>query len=162
MQALKEQIIDCLNSVPDPEIPVISVVELGIIRNIFMDEGKIEIIISPTYNGCPALDVIPELIREALVKEGINDVVVKNNIDEAWSTDWISQKGKKALNIYGIAPPEQRKPGQDFVPIEDRTIFCPQCKSSNTSMTSKFGSTPCKALFKCEDCLEPFDYFKCH
>ena len=157
-----QEIVKILKEVADPEIPVISLVDLGIIRDIKVDDNQITITISPTYSGCPALDVIPVLIHEALEKAGFSGIIVKNDISEAWSTDWISKEGKQALKAYGIAPPEQRGTDLQTIPFEERIVLCPQCGSANTSMTSKFGSTPCKSLFKCNDCLEPFDYFKCH
>ncbi|MDV3257542.1 MAG: phenylacetate-CoA oxygenase subunit PaaJ [Sphingomonas sp.] len=131
----------------DPEIPVISVVDLGIVRAI--EEGRV--IITPTYSGCPATDVIERSIREALDSNGFRNVEIETRLDPPWTTDWISEAGKARLHDYGIAPPELAK-----------TATCPRCGSTSTREISRFGSTPCKAQWQCQDCLEPFDRFKCH
>ncbi|MEO7787025.1 MAG: 1,2-phenylacetyl-CoA epoxidase subunit PaaD [Sphingomicrobium sp.] len=136
-----------LATVPDPEIPAISVVELGIVRGI--EDGAV--IITPTYSGCPATLVIEQSIREALDAAGYRDVMIRTVLAPPWSTDWISEVGKAKLTAYGIAPPDLAK-----------TATCPQCRSTNTQEVSRFGSTPCKAQWRCLDCLEPFDRFKCH
>ena len=154
--------MEILEVVAYPEIPVISIVYLGIVRRVEITTEGLEIDLSPTYSGCPALDVIPILVKEALAKEGITDVVVKNVISPAWSTDWISEAGLQKLNAFGITPPHRTADQQSQVPLEEREITCPRCKSTNTRLISRFGSTPCKAAFQCADCLEPFDYFKCH
>ena len=148
-----------LETVQDPEIPVISVVDLGIVRKIEISEQGVEINITPTYNGCPALDVIPIMIKEAVEKQGIGPVTVRNVLSPAWSTDWISEGGRERLQAFGIAPPN---PADARIELEDRAIPCPRCSSVNTRLISRFGSTPCKAAYQCNDCLEPFDYFKCH
>lgn len=136
-----------LETVMDPEIPVISVVDLGIVRSI--EEGRV--IITPTYSGCPATDVIERSIREALDSNGFRNVAIETRLDPPWTTDWISEAGKARLHDYGIAPPELAK-----------TATCPRCGSTSTREISRFGSTPCKAQWQCQDCLEPFDRFKCH
>lgn len=136
-----------LETVMDPEIPVISVVDLGIVRAI--EEGRV--IITPTYSGCPATDVIERSIREALDSNGFRNVAIETRLDPPWTTDWISEAGKARLLDYGIAPPELAK-----------TATCPRCGSTSTREISRFGSTPCKAQWQCQDCLEPFDRFKCH
>ena len=151
-----------LEGVADPEIPVISIVDLGIVRRVEVTPDGLQIDLSPTYSGCPALDVIPILVREALATEGIDNVKVKNVISPAWSTDWISENGLKKLNAFGITPPHRTTDQESQVPLEEREIGCPRCASTNTKLISRFGSTPCKAAFQCQDCLEPFDYFKCH
>ena len=136
-----------LETVMDPEIPVISVIELGIVRDIDADK----VTITPTYSGCPATDVIEQTIREALDANGYRDVAIKTVLAPPWTTDWISDSGKAKLLAYGIAPPELAK-----------AATCPRCGSTNTEEVSRFGSTPCKAQWRCKDCLEPFDRFKCH
>lgn len=159
----EKEIMAILETVPDPEIPVISIVDLGIVRRVSISNGKIEIDLTPTYSGCPALDVIPILVHEALAKHEIQDATVKNVISPPWTTDWISEEGKKKLNAFGIAPPTGQIADPDsMIPLEEKTIHCPRCGSKNTTLVSRFGSTPCKAAFKCDDCLDPFDYFKCH
>ena len=136
-----------LDAVMDPEIPVVSVMDLGIVRHI--ESGKV--IITPTYSGCPATDVIERTIREALDANGYRDVAIETVLAPPWTTDWISDEGKRKLRDYGIAPPELTK-----------AATCPQCGSTDTEEVSRFGSTPCKAQWRCKDCLEPFDRFKCH
>ena len=136
-----------LETVMDPEIPVVSVVDLGIVRDVADDR----VTITPTYSGCPATEVIERSIREALDAAGYRGVKVETELSPPWSTDWITDKGKAALNAYGISPPELAK-----------AATCPQCGSTETEEVSRFGSTPCKAQWRCKDCLEPFDRFKCH
>ena len=136
-----------LETVMDPEIPVVSVVDLGIVREI----GADRVAITPTYAGCPATEVIERTIREALDAAGFNAVRIETELSPPWTTDWITDKGKAALKAYGIAPPEVAK-----------TATCPQCGSTETEEVSRFGSTPCKAQWRCKACLEPFDRFKCH
>lgn len=136
-----------LETVMDPEIPVVSVIDLGIVRTI--KAGKVTI--TPTYSGCPATDVIERTIRDALDANGYREVAIETVLTPPWTTDWISEQGKEKLRAYGIAPPELA-----------RAATCPQCGSTNTEEVSRFGSTPCKAQWRCKDCLEPFDRFKCH
>ena len=136
-----------LETVMDPEIPVVSVVDLGIVRDVSEDR----VTITPTYSGCPATEVIESSIREALDAAGYRGVKVATELSPPWTTDWITDKGKAALNAYGISPPELAK-----------AATCPQCGSTETEEVSRFGSTPCKAQWRCKDCLEPFDRFKCH
>jgi ring-1,2-phenylacetyl-CoA epoxidase subunit PaaD len=136
-----------LETVMDPEIPVVSVVDLGIVRGV-SDE---RVSITPTYSGCPATEVIERTIREALDAAGFRDVAIETELAPPWTTDWITDKGKAALKAYGIAPPELAK-----------AATCPQCGSTDTEEVSRFGSTPCKAQWRCKSCLEPFDRFKCH
>jgi ring-1,2-phenylacetyl-CoA epoxidase subunit PaaD len=156
-----QPIWESLQGVKDPEIPVVSVVDLGMIRAVRIDNGQVHIDISPTYSGCPAMDVIPILVRQAVEEAGYSDVRVQNVLSPPWTTDWISAEGKARLRAFGIAPPIGRTTDLDD-DLEERNIPCPQCGSTNTTLVSRFGSTPCKAAFKCEACLEPFDYFKCH
>lgn len=149
------QVWTWLEQVPDPEIPVISVVDLGIVRDIrWNDEGLI-VTVTPTYSGCPATEVIARDIRDALIARGIENVRIETKISPAWTTDWISERGRERLREYGIAPP-----ASSLVQIEN--VACPRCGSHDTEMISRFGSTPCKAIYRCRACLEPFDVFKRH
>jgi ring-1,2-phenylacetyl-CoA epoxidase subunit PaaD len=136
-----------LKGVPDPEIPAVSVLDLGIVRSV--EEDKV--IITPTYSGCPATQFIEQNIRDALDAAGYRDVAIETRLAPPWTTDWISEAGKEKLRAYGIAPPDLAK-----------TATCPQCGSTDTEEISRFGSTPCKAQWRCKSCLEPFDRFKCH
>ncbi len=136
-----------LKDVPDPEIPAVSVIDLGIVRSV--DEEKV--VITPTYSGCPATQFIEESIREALDAAGYRNVAIETRLAPPWTTDWISEEGKTKLLAYGIAPPDLAK-----------AATCPQCGSTDTEEVSRFGSTPCKAQWRCRVCLEPFDRFKCH
>ena len=154
-----------LETVNDPEIPVLSIVDLGIIREVEIvpDETgneSIKVTITPTYSGCPAMDVISIQIKMALFANGFNKHIIQQALSPAWTTDWITENGKQQLKAYGIAPPVGKS--FDNAYLEDLVIECPQCNSTNTALVSAFGSTACKALFKCNDCKEPFDYFKCH
>ena len=136
-----------LETVMDPEIPVVSVIDLGIVRGVEADK----VTITPTYSGCPATDVIERTVREALDANGYREVGIETVLTPPWTTEWISEQGKERLREYGIAPPELTK-----------SATCPQCGSTDTEEVSRFGSTPCKAQWRCKDCLEPFDRFKCH
>jgi ring-1,2-phenylacetyl-CoA epoxidase subunit PaaD len=147
----KDQIWDWLDAVPDPEIPVISVVDLGVVRDVSVSEEGIEVTITPTYTGCPAMSVIAFDIEMALAQKGVENITLKTQIAPAWTTDWLSKKGRARLEDYGIAPPQ----------VAGGPERCPQCKSTNVERISQFGSTPCKAQWRCQSCLEPFDYFKC-
>jgi ring-1,2-phenylacetyl-CoA epoxidase subunit PaaD len=158
---LEKEIYTLLESVKDPEIPVLSVVDLGVVRSVRPGQGKeIKVIITPTYSGCPAMDTIEREIIETLKKAGF-EPHVETKISPAWTTDWISKKGLDNLEAYGIAPPNEVTSDKSFITGKTKNVRCPQCKSLNTAMISQFGSTACKALYKCEDCLEVFDYFKC-
>lgn len=157
----KQEIWNVLHSVYDPEIPVISVVDLGMIREVRTDGERVEVDVAPTYSGCPAMDVIPILIRQALLAEGFQEVLVRNVISPPWTTDWITDEGKRRLEAFGIAPPVGRADADREEDV-DKEIPCPHCGSTDTVEVSRFGSTPCKAAYKCKACLEPFDYFKCH
>ena len=143
-----------LETVSDPEIPVLSVIDLGIIRDIILNGDETEIIITPTYSGCPAMDAISMDIRLKLIEHGYQKIKITSVLSPAWTTDWMTEAGKKKLNQYGIAPPLGRNVGAG--------VSCPQCGSADTKLLSQFGSTSCKALYQCNDCKEPFDYFKCH
>jgi ring-1,2-phenylacetyl-CoA epoxidase subunit PaaD len=152
-----------IEQVNDPEVPVLSVVDLGIIRDIRSDEGEIRITLTPTYSGCPAMDVIRMNIRMVLLEHGYKNITLTTVLSPAWTTDWMSERGKEQLKAFGIAPP---LPVQQFCRPElfgrEEAIGCPHCHSYHTTRISEFGSTACKALYRCEDCKEPFDYFKCH
>lgn len=150
-QVSTDQIWHWLDTVPDPEIPVISVVDLGIVRGVEWDNDTLEVSVTPTYSGCPATSIIALDIETALLDRGIKDVRIKTQISPTWTTDWLSKKGRAKLEDYGISPP--RAVGEP-----ER---CPRCKSKAVERISQFGSTPCKAQWRCTDCLEPFDYFKC-
>jgi ring-1,2-phenylacetyl-CoA epoxidase subunit PaaD len=149
-----------LLGVSDPEIPVLSVMDMGVIRKVEIDGKKIRIDLTPTYSGCPAMDTIATDIKLALDGLGY-DTTVNLVLSPAWTTDWITARGRKKLEEYGIAAPMDENMDKRALFNEERLVKCPQCQSTNTTMVSQFGSTACKALFKCEDCLEPFDYFKC-
>jgi ring-1,2-phenylacetyl-CoA epoxidase subunit PaaD len=150
-QATTDQIWKWLDAVPDPEIPVISVVDLGIVRGVDWKDGTLEVAVTPTYSGCPATSVIAMDIETALVDRGVEKVRIQTQISPAWTTDWLSDKGRAKLEDYGISPPRAAGGPER----------CPRCKSQALERISQFGSTPCKAQWRCKDCLEPFDYFKC-
>lgn len=154
---------DVLQAVPDPEIPVLSVVDLGIVRYVHQrNDGVLCVGISPTYSGCPATAVIKQSVKEALHSAGFAKVQVDDVLAPAWTSDWISTQGREKLREYGIAPPAQTVSSLRDVLHPELRIECPLCHSSATQKISEFGSTPCKALYRCTSCLEPFDYFKCH
>lgn len=146
-----DQIWQWLDAVPDPEIPVISLVDLGIIRDVEWQDDSLVVTVTPTYSGCPATTIINLDIETALRDRGIGKLALRTQLAPAWTTDWISKKGRAALETYGIAPP-QPAGGPDR---------CPHCRGRDLEKLSQFGSTPCKAQWRCRDCLEPFDYFKC-
>lgn len=155
-----------LNTVTDPEVPVLTILDLGIVRDVVLkvspfgeDVEGAEVIITPTYSGCPAMDMIAMNIRLALAEHGYKHVKITSVLSPAWTTDWMSEEGKRKLKEYGIAPPSELA---RFNRPESLVIQCPLCNSSNTKLISEFGSTACKSLYQCNDCKEPFDYFKCH
>lgn len=150
-----------LSGVLDPEVPVLSIQDLGIIRKIEMDGNKPIITITPTYSGCPAMTVIEVEMRAALLTAGIEEFEIKTVLSPPWTTDWISPQGLEKLREYGIAPPEKSSSSKLVLFGKESEITCPQCGSKHTEMVSRFGSTACKAMYKCLDCKEPFDYFKC-
>lgn len=163
----KEAIWKILETVTDPEVPVLTVTDLGIVRDVNLHaidgEEIIEVLITPTYTGCPAMDVIAMNIKFALMEGGYKHVKVTSVLSPVWTTDWMSEEGKKKLKEYGIAPPNPRQQVcNDRLFAADEAVQCPHCESYHTHRVSEFGSTPCKALYQCDDCLEPFDYFKCH
>lgn len=152
-----------LQTVTDPEIPVLTVEELGIIREVRMgSDGVLEVVITPTYSGCPAMGVIEVNIRAALQEGGLDPVRIITVLSPAWTTDWLTPSGREKLKAFGIAPPAEASLDKKALMGERKALQCPHCGSTNTEMISQFGSTSCKALFRCHDCLEPFDYFKCH
>jgi len=152
-----------LDEVADPEVPVLSIIDLGIVRDVFVDSaiGSVRVVITPTYSGCPAMDVIAMQIRMCLLSKGAKQVLVENQISPSWTTDWMTEKGKEKLEVYGIAPPK-RKSANPLALFEEDAVTCPKCKSNDTVLTSQFGATSCKALYKCNHCKEPFEHFKCH
>lgn len=157
--AVKDEIESILALVKDPEIPVLSIADLGIVRRVEEEEdGHLVVVITPTYSGCPATEVIEADIADMLKLHGIIDFEIRSEISPAWTTDWITVEGRRKLQEYGIAAPANK--GKAAL-LGHEEVVCPQCKSVNTERVSEFGSTACKALYKCRDCLEPFDYFKC-
>lgn len=159
-----ERIMEWLAQVPDPEIPVISVVDLGIIRKVSWRGDSCWITITPTYSGCPAMGQITQDVVRMLQLRGISDVRIETRLSPPWTTDWLSEKGREALKGFGIAPPGEQ--AIDISGISRQAtrpdVECPLCGSMNTRVISDFGSTPCKALYRCNHCAEPFDYFKAH
>jgi ring-1,2-phenylacetyl-CoA epoxidase subunit PaaD len=153
-------LIPILEEVSDPEIPVLSIMDMGVVRSALIINDLVEVEITPTYSGCPAMDVIGDDIEKALKDAGY-DSKIDLILHPAWTTDWITPKGRKALEDYGIAPPLEADADKDVLLNGKRIVKCTNCCSQNTILVSQFGSTACKALFKCEDCQEPFDYFKC-
>ena len=168
---VEQKIWKILEEVKDPEVPVLSIIDLGIVRNIQLTsplsssagEGPgVRLTITPTYSGCPAIDVIQMDIRLKLLEKGYKNITINQSLSPAWTTDWMTEKGRKQLKEYGIAPPN---PKQQFCSVEmfqQEAVQCPRCSSFHTEAISQFGSTACKALYRCLDCKEAFDYFKCH
>ena len=143
---------ELLSEVPDPEIPVINLVELGVVREVKIENEKVIVTVTPTYTGCPAKKLFNDLILEKLHKNGYADVEIITVLSPAWNTDWLSDETKQKMLDDGISPPTH----------DNAVVVCPNCKSTNTKTISDFGSTPCQSLYSCIDCLEPFNYFKCH
>lgn len=157
---LRAVVADVLGRIPDPEIPAVSIVDLGIVRDIVAEGGTLAVEITPTYTGCPATEAIERAVRAALDAAGFKDVALRTVLSPAWTTDWISDEGREKLRAYGIAPPPK---GAAAASLKNAgPAECPRCGSSDTEEISRFGSTPCKALWRCLDCAEPFDRFKCH
>ncbi|MBC7935840.1 MAG: phenylacetate-CoA oxygenase subunit PaaJ [Rhizobacter sp.] len=159
----EKKIWSLLANITDPEVPVLTILDLGIVRSVEITDTGIDIVITPTYSGCPAMDMIATNIRMELLAAGYEKISVKNILSPAWTTEWMTQAGKEKLKAYGIAPPSDKQQVCSsglFSPNE--AIQCPQCNSYHTQRISEFGSTACKALYQCIDCREPFDYFKCH
>jgi len=152
----KKTLFAFLEEIKDPEVPVLSIIDLGIVRDIKYNDGELELVITSTYTGCPAMDMIAADIRSQLGTLGFKKIKVTQSLSPPWTTDWMSESGKRKLQEYGIAPPDKR------FSIPKDGVECPLCHSNNTRLISEFGSTACKALYQCKDCQEPFDYFKCH
>ncbi len=146
----REQVLEWLSEVADPEIPVLSITDLGIVRDVDCSDG-VTVSLTPTYSGCPATEAIESSVVAALQERGVEDVTIRRVLSPPWTTDWISPEGREKLRVYGIAPPERR----------DRPVACPRCGAAQTEQVSEYGSTACKAAYKCLECLEPFEYFKC-
>ena len=161
MTVTEEHIWQILEEVPDPEVPVLNLLDLGIIRDVNLNEDEIEIIVTPTYSGCPATSMINMAIKMKLIERGFNNIRLTNRLSPAWTTDWMTEEGKQKLKAYGIAPPVYSKNSDELFSKTDE-VECPLCGSKHTHLVSQFGSTACKALYQCDDCREPFDYFKCH
>lgn len=153
---------EALHEVHDPEVPVLSVIDLGMIRGVDINnDNEIVVRLTPTYSGCPATDMLKTEITNTLTARGLTPVKVVVDLSEAWTTDWMSEAGKQKLQAYGIAPPQGLSHScGTHVPLADG-VGCPRCGSQHTRLISEFGSTACKALYQCNDCFEPFDYFKC-
>ena len=167
--ATTDDVWQWLSEIPDPEVPAISIVDLGIVRDVRRElpgsESAVVVTITPTYSGCPAMDAIARAIETMLRERGITDVRLETRLSPPWTTDWMSPKGRAQLRDYGIAPPGERAAVIDFPALQRRlataaAIECPHCRSTNTECISEFGSTSCKAQYRCRECLEPFDYFK--
>ncbi|MDH3614971.1 MAG: phenylacetate-CoA oxygenase subunit PaaJ [Gammaproteobacteria bacterium] len=155
----RDEVLQWLAEVPDPEIPVVSIMELGIVRDVQCGAGVV-VSLSPTYSGCPATEAIEANVIAALEDRGVADVTIKRVLSPPWTTDWISDAGREKLRKYGIAPPARGGSRQALLHGQ-RRVPCPRCESENTEVVSEFGSTACKASYRCKDCLEPFEYFKC-
>ena len=158
----EQQIVrSIVGNLPDPEIPVLTLADLGVIRSVEVDHDSVTIGIAPTYTGCPAAEFIEQSVVEELQNKGYSNVRTKRVLSPAWTTDWISEDGRRKLHDYGIVPPDKAAESKRTLLGEDMQIACPRCASASTTKVSEFGSTPCKSSFKCNDCLEPFEYFKC-
>jgi ring-1,2-phenylacetyl-CoA epoxidase subunit PaaD len=157
---IDSKLMAILEEVADPEIPVLTVVDMGVIREAIEVEGKVKIKLTPTYSGCPAMDVISDDLKTAFAKAG-KVAEVELVLSPAWSTDWMSEAGKRKMEAYGIAAPLEETADKEALLGNAKIVKCTNCGSTNTHLVSQFGSTACKALFKCDECQEPFDYFKC-
>jgi ring-1,2-phenylacetyl-CoA epoxidase subunit PaaD len=157
---LRQRAWDAAASVVDPEIPVLTIADLGVLRDVVLDGDHVEVAITPTYSGCPAMNMIAVEIEVALERAGFREPKVRTVLSPAWTTDWMSEEGRRKLHAYGIAPPQSSRSRRAL--FGEQAVTCPQCGSGNTEVLSEFGSTSCKALWRCKSCREPFDYFKCH
>lgn len=155
----REQVFRWLDEVPDPEIPVLTITDLGIVRDVEIND-EITVALTPTYTGCPATEVIEQSVLRTLRDRGLDNIVIKRTLSPPWTTDWISDAGREKLLAYGIAPPEKAS-GKRALLDSARPVACPRCRSTDTELVSEFGSTACKAAYRCTACLEPFEYFKC-
>lgn len=151
-----------LEEVSDPEVPVLSILDLGIVRGVRLDGDEVHVTITPTYSGCPAMNTIATDIRLRLLAEGITHLHIQHQLSPAWTTAWMSEAGKNKLRAYGIAPPQDATGHVLSLFGQEPVLTCPHCGSDDTRLVSQFGSTACKAHYQCNSCLEPFDYFKCH
>jgi ring-1,2-phenylacetyl-CoA epoxidase subunit PaaD len=163
----EQKLREILGEVKDPEIPVLSIIDLGILRNVQCipsagNEYQCEVTITPTYSGCPAMDVIRMDIKLKLLEHGYKHVTVRQSLSPSWTTDWITEEGRQKLKEFGIAPPNPRQQFCTAEMFKEESVQCPFCNSYHTKQVSRFGSTPCKAVYQCENCKENFDYFKCH
>jgi ring-1,2-phenylacetyl-CoA epoxidase subunit PaaD len=157
---LRQRAWDAASAVVDPEIPVLTIADLGVLREVTIAGGRVEVAITPTYSGCPAMNMIALEIELALQRAGFADPKITTVLTPAWTTDWMSAEGRRKLREYGIAPPQQATSRRALFGLQ--RVECPQCGSADTELLSEFGSTSCKALWRCRSCREPFDYFKCH
>ena len=157
---LRKRAWEAAAQVVDPEIPVLTIGDLGVLREVAVNDGSVEVTITPTYSGCPAMNMIGLEIELALEREGFRDPKIRTVLSPAWTTDWMSEQGRQKLKEYGIAPP--RASGSRRALFGEQQVACPRCSSGDTEVLSEFGSTSCKALWRCRSCREPFDYFKCH
>ena len=156
-----EEIKKVISEIPDPEIPVITIQELGVLRDIFFQEESLKVVITPTYSGCPAMDRFQKDIIEKLELLKVKSYEIKMQFDPAWTTDWLTEEAKLTLTDYGIAPPAHKTKDKKSLLGNKQKIECPRCKTKETELVSQFGSTACKAMYRCISCLEPFEYFKC-
>ena len=156
-----EDIKKVISEIPDPEIPVISIKELGVLKEIFYKEETLKVVITPTYSGCPAMDRFQKDIIEKLELLKVESYEIKMQFDPAWTTDWITVEGKEKLRDYGIAPPAHKTKDKNILLGNKQRIECPRCNTKETELVSQFSSTACKAMYRCTSCLEPFEYFKC-
>ena len=157
---LRRRAWDAAAQVVDPEIPVLTIADLGVLRDVTVHDGQVEVAITPTYSGCPAMNMIAVEIEVALQRAGFRNPKVRTVLSPAWTTDWMSDDGRRKLKDYGVAPPQSG--GGRRALFGEQQVACPQCGSLETEVLSEFGSTSCKALWRCMTCREPFDYFKCH
>jgi len=157
---LRQRAWDAAARVVDPEIPVLTIADLGVLRDVAVNDGEVEVAITPTYSGCPAMNMIALEIELALEREGLGKPKIRTVLSPAWTTDWMSEDGRRKLKDYGIAPPMPASSRRALFGVQ--AVACPQCGSEDTELLSEFGSTSCKALWRCKSCREPFDYFKCH
>ena len=157
---LRQRAWDAAASVVDPEIPVLTIADLGVLRDVVLNGDHVEVVITPTYSGCPAMNMIAVEIEVALERAGFREPKVRTVLSPAWTTDWMSEEGRRKLHAYGIAPPRASSSRRAL--FGEQAVACPQCGSEKTELLSEFGSTSCKALWRCKSCREPFDYFKCH
>ena len=157
---LRRRAWNAASRVVDPEIPVLTIADLGVLRDVAVRDGCVEVAITPTYSGCPAMNMIALEIELALERAGIAHSKIRTVLSPAWTTDWMSEDGRRKLKEYGIAPPQATSSRRAL--FGEQQVGCPQCGSDDTELLSEFGSTSCKALWRCKACREPFDYFKCH